>query len=88
MYLLNRIRSVQPIVLYALSAIDILLGLATLLNYRLFIVGSMQCFVMLFYTLIISVVLPAYWLHPFAPLAKNIPLLVATLVMMALASER
>ena len=30
------------------------------------------------YTLIIACCLPAYWLHPFAPLVKNLPLLALT----------
>jgi len=30
------------------------------------------------YTLIIACCLPAYWLHPFAPLIKNLPLLALT----------
>ena len=78
----------QPIVLYSSSIIDILLGLATLFNYRLLITGFLQCMLILVYTLIISIALPMYWLHPFAPIAKNIPLLVAILIMMALESER
>lgn len=80
--------SFQPFALYALSTIDILLGLATLFNYRLLFIGSLQCVFILFYTAIISFSLPIYWLHPFAPIAKNIPLLVAILIMMALESER
>jgi nucleoside-diphosphate-sugar epimerase len=80
--------SFQPFALYALSAIDFLLGLATLFNYRLLFIGFLQCVFILFYTTIISFSLPIYWLHPFAPIAKNIPLFVAILIMMALESER
>ncbi len=80
--------TLQPLILYSASVIDILLGLATLCNYRLLAVGSLQCIFILFYTTIISFFLPSYWLHPFAPVAKNIPLLIATLIMMALESER
>lgn len=78
----------QTFLLYLFSTIDILLGLATLFNYRLLLIGSLQCFFILFYTLLITFLLPVYWLHPFAPIAKNIPLLVAILIMMALESER
>lgn len=80
--------SLQPLFLYLLSGIDILLGLATLFNFRLLIIGSMQCFLIFVYTLFISFLLPEYWLHPFAPIAKNIPLFVVILAMMALESER
>jgi nucleoside-diphosphate-sugar epimerase len=78
----------QPFVLYLLAGIDILLGLATLLNIRLLVTGSIQCFLIIMYTILISFFFPVYWLHPFAPIAKNIPILVGVLVMMALGSER
>lgn len=80
--------TLQPLVLYSFSTIDILLGVATLFNYRLLAVGFLQCFFILLYTAIISFSLPIYWLNPFAPIAKNIPLFVAILIMMALESER
>jgi len=40
--------------------------------------------VMAVYSIIIAMVLPEFWLHPFGPLVKNLPLAVATLMMMAL----
>ena len=79
---------VQPFALYSLSIVDILLGIATLFNYRLLAVGFLQCLFILLYTVIISFALPIYWLHPFAPIAKNIPLVAATLIMITLESER
>jgi hypothetical protein len=33
------------------------------------------------YTLIISVALPEFWLHPFGPVLKNVPLLAAILAL-------
>ncbi len=80
--------SLQSLFLYLLSGIDIVLGLATLLNFRLLIIGSIECALIFVYTLFISFLLPEYWLHPFAPMAKNIPLFTAILIMMALESER
>ncbi len=74
--------------LYAGSALDIALGLMTWLNYRLSLVCSVQCVLIIVYMLIISMAMPVWWLHPFAPVAKNIPLLAATFVMMALESSR
>lgn len=80
--------TLQPFALYSLSMADILLGIATLFNYRLLAVSFLQCLFILLYTVIISFAIPIYWLHPFAPIAKNIPLIVAILIMMALESER
>ena len=80
--------SLQSFALYTLSSIDILLGLATLFNYRLLFIGFLQCALIVFYTTAISFSLPIQWLYPFAPIAKNIPLFVAILIMMALESDR
>jgi nucleoside-diphosphate-sugar epimerase len=80
--------SLQHIVLYFFSIVDILLGLATLFNFRLLLTGFLQCLLILSYTLFISFLLPEYWLHPFAPIAKNIPILIAILIMMALEDGR
>ena len=78
----------QCFIILLFGSIDILLGLATLFNYRLLLVGFLQCLMIAFYTLVISILLPTYWLYPFAPIAKNIPILVAILTMMALESDR
>ncbi|HLB56296.1 MAG TPA: SDR family oxidoreductase [Coxiellaceae bacterium] len=76
------------ILLFGASGLDILLGFAVLFNYRLKIIGSIQVALMIIFTIITSFYLQIYWLFPFAPIAKNIPLIFATLVMMALESDR
>lgn len=78
----------QPIILYGASILDILLGLATLFSFQLKKTGVLQCIVILLYMLIISWKLPQLWFEPFAPIAKNIPLLVATLIMISMESDR
>jgi uncharacterized protein YbjT (DUF2867 family) len=78
----------QPILLYGASALNAILGLATLLNYRAQFIGLIQCIVIIIYTTILTLKLPGLWIEPFAPIAKNIPLLAATLVYMVLASDR
>lgn len=64
--------------LYGAAALDALLGLGLLMapawrrwNY------TAQFLVITAYTIIISVWLPEYWLHPYGPILKNIPLLIA-----------
>jgi len=42
-----------------------------------------QIAVMLGYTAIITLRLPEYWLHPYGPVLKNLPLLAALLVLAA-----
>ena len=78
----------QPFILYGASALDILLGLATLLSFQVKKVGVLQCLLIIIYTVIISWKLPELWIEPFAPIAKNIPLLAAILVMISLESDR
>lgn len=63
--------------LYGAAALDVLLGLLTLLprfrrwSYRaqLLLIG--------FYTVTITIALPEYWAHPYGPILKNLPLLAA-----------
>ncbi|OGT49061.1 MAG: hypothetical protein A3E82_01425 [Gammaproteobacteria bacterium RIFCSPHIGHO2_12_FULL_38_11] len=80
--------SLQPLLLYGASIVDLVLGFAVLCNYCLKITGLIQITLITLFTAIISIKLPAYWVHPFASIAKNIPLIVATLIMMALESDR
>jgi uncharacterized protein YbjT (DUF2867 family) len=76
--------TLAPLFLYGAAALDLLLGLALLLRYRLVTVARLQIAIILGYTLVISVALPEFWLHPYGPVSKNLPLLVATLVMLQL----
>ncbi len=73
-----------PAALYGAALLDTLLGLALLVVYKVPVVGAVQIAVILGYSTLISWGLPEYWLHPFGPVAKNLPILVATLIMMAL----
>ncbi|MGD9943657.1 MAG: SDR family oxidoreductase [Burkholderiaceae bacterium] len=59
------------------ALLDIALGLAALLPGRRW-PWAAQMLLTLFYTVIISLRLPEYWAHPYGPLLKNLPLLMAT----------
>lgn len=76
-----------PVALYGAALLDLGLGFATLARYRIHHVGLMQIILMLGYTALISTGLQEYWLHPFGPVTKNIPLVIATLIMMALEKD-
>lgn len=78
----------QPVLFYGACIVDAVIGAALLVGAHLKKVCMIQILVMLVYTLIISWKLPQLWLEPFGSIAKNIPLLVAMLVLMALESER
>lgn len=73
-----------PLALYGAAALDLALGIAVLTRYRLRETVWLQIAVIIGYMLIISWALPEYWLHPFGPLTKNVPLLAAILTMYAM----
>ena len=74
--------------LYAAAGLDIAIGIAVLLRYRMILTGLLQLAVMGTYTVLISRYLPEYWLHPYGPISKNIPFLVAVLILMAVSDKR
>ena len=80
--------SLQTPLLAISSLIDIIFGLLLFFNYRLRIFGTLQILLIIIYSIIVAIKLPSYWLHPFAPMIKNIPIVAATLVMMAMGSKR
>jgi hypothetical protein len=54
------------------------------MRYRITVVGAMQVALIVLYSAIITVSLPELWIHPFGPVSKNMPLIVATLMMIVL----
>lgn len=89
--LLNQIGigdNLAPFILFSAALLDIALGVATLINWRLRLIGTLQIVVMTIYTVICTVKLPGLWLQAFAPLLKNIPILLATVIMLALTEDR
>lgn len=58
------------------SLVDALIGLWLLTAYKLQWCYRAQLIIILSYTLLLSIIDPSFWLHPFGPLTKNIPLLV------------
>ncbi len=77
-----------PLMLYGASAIDFALGFAMLFCWRLRWVVYCQVAIMLIYSVVITIALPEYWAHPFGPMIKNLPLLVATFVLLTLEEEK
>ena len=67
--------------LYSAGALDIVLGLATLLPGRRRWLWRAQIALIVGYSAIITVFLPEYWMHPFGPLTKNLPMIAAILTL-------
>lgn len=66
-----------PLMLYGAAMMDFVFGIATLLLKRRRLLWFAQIATILFYTVVISWRLPEFWLHPYGPLLKNLPMLAA-----------
>jgi hypothetical protein len=70
----------QEALLMAASLTDAAIGLRLLLRPRRWL-WALQLVLVAGCTLVISIGLPQFWLHPFGPLSKNLPLLVILFTM-------
>lgn len=76
-----------PVMLYGAALLDLGFGIATLALRRRRWLWIAQLAVIGLYTVIISFRLPEFWLHPYGPLSKNLPMLAAIGVLLALEGE-
>ncbi len=67
----------QPLMLYGAVGFDLALGLGILLLAKRRWLWLLQIGLILFYTVVIAWKLPEFLLHPYGPLTKNLPMLVA-----------
>jgi hypothetical protein len=74
-------RALAPAMLYGAAFMDLAFGFATLLIEHRRFVWLAQAAAILLYTIIISAKMPEFWLHPFGPLLKNLPMLAAILLL-------
>ena len=63
-----------PLLLYGAGVLDLALGFAVFLLRRRRWLWATQAVLMLGYTALLSWRLPEFWLHPFGPLLKNLPM--------------
>ncbi len=61
--------------LYGGTVLDIVFGILTL-SMRSKWLWMVQACLIIIYTLIITLHLPEFWVHPFGPILKNLPILV------------
>jgi len=61
---------------YAGGALDIVLGLWLLTSVKTKLCCIVQVATISLYTLILTVIDASFWLHPFGPITKNIPIIV------------
>ena len=67
--------SLAHLCVYGGAALDLALAIWLLLGAAPRACLRVQALAVLIYTLLLSFIAPAFWLHPFGPLSKNVPLL-------------
>lgn len=72
------------IALYAGAAVDLAIGIGLVTVPKTYMqrLWALQFLVIAVYTVMISVTMPHWWLHPFGPLTKNLPMLAGIVLMM------
>jgi uncharacterized membrane protein YphA (DoxX/SURF4 family) len=71
--------TLAPLMLHGASLLDVLLGVLTLLGCFTRAVASAQALLVVVYTLLLVGHVPELWAHPFAPIGKNLTLVMAAL---------
>lgn len=77
-----------PVAFHLGWAFDVLLGYAMVMRENVRLVGSIMLVATVAYLAFVTKSQPWQWLHPVTPLAIVIPLMVATLVVMAIEDDR
>lgn len=73
-----------PVMLYGAALLDLAIGIAILVLRKRRWLWLTQLAVILFYTALITWRLPEFWLHPYGPLLKNLPMLAAIWLLLEL----
>lgn len=81
---LNVPQNLSAELIYAVSTLDVILGVMLLIGWRVELAGVLMLLSLLAYTLMIGIALPSAWMTPFGGLIKNLPLIPAVLIMMVL----
>ena len=72
----------QAAAFYTSSVLDVFFGILCFTKFRNYrLLWLAQFVVVLGYSMIVACRLPEMWLHPFAPLVKNVPILAALWVL-------
>jgi ABC-type amino acid transport system permease subunit len=75
--------------LWGAAGLDLLLGLLTLAPLRSrHWLWAAQIGLILFYSAVIALRLPEFWLHPYAPMVKNLPMLALLMLLWTLEPRR
>ncbi len=70
------------LIIYGGALLDICLGFWFLSSWKLKTCCLIQITTIVIYTLLLSIIEPTFWLHPFGPLTKNIPIIILILLVL------
>ncbi len=78
----NIMGSNATLLVYSGAFLNITLGVWLLLSWKTKLCCTIQFFTIITYTTLLSIIDASFWLHPFGPLTKNLPILVLTLMVL------
>lgn len=76
------------IALYLGSLLDIVFSILVLIKWRPMLFSYFQAILILGYTAIVSFMIPEFWLDPFGSILKNLPLIVAIMILGVMDNDR
>ena len=68
--------ALADVVIYAGGILDIVLGLWLITSFKTKLCCITQISVITIYTILLTFIDASFWLHPFGPITKNIPIIV------------
>ncbi len=80
--------SMADLSVYAGGALDIVLGLWLITSVKTKLCCIVQVATIALYTLMLTVIDASFWLHPFGPITKNIPIIVLILFVYSRVSNK
>jgi len=72
---------IDVLMLYVASFLDIGIGILTLMGYHLQSLLKFQLLVIGVYTMLLTILAPHHWLHPFGAVLKNLPLMISIYIL-------
>ncbi|AEV92602.1 oxidoreductase [Rickettsia parkeri] len=81
-------KQIAPYILYGSCFTDIILRILLIIKNKINRICSLQILLILAYTLLLTYLKPILWLDPLGPIFKNIPVILLTLVFMAIERDK
>jgi hypothetical protein len=81
-------KQIAQVMLYSSCLADIILGTMMIIKPRIIGVCILQILLMLAYTFFLTFLKPDLWLDPLGSLTKNIPIILLTLVLLAIEKDK